>query len=448
LKSLRGRLAAGLLGALLLTFTLLGAGLGAAVRTVVEGYMTTRLDHDAESLLAAVELPATGPPRLDPARIGTAYRRVYSGHYYVLLSGGHRLTSRSLWLDTLEAPATAPGETRTLRVAGPQGAPLLLRVRGFRKDGRDLRIAVAEDLAPVEAQVRRWQRGFAAAMALALLALLTAQAWILRHALAPLERVRAELGELERGERRALGTDVPAEAAGLVAEVNRLLLLLGERLERSRKAAGNLAHALKGPLGVAGRIGEDLGPPAGPALREQLARVQASIDRELARARVMGDPVAGRRFDTRRDLPDLVDTVVMVHRDRSLHVEVRGGDAGPLPVEHQDMVELLGNLLDNACKWARSRVRLTLRWDADLHVVVEDDGPGVAPGERMGLGGRGTRLDEGIRGHGLGLAICSDIAASYGGTLSLDDSGDLGGLAVTVMLPAGARAPAARAPQR
>lgn len=435
MTSLRARLSAGLLSALVVTFLLLGLGLGAAARSVVEAHMISRLDHDAESLLAALEIPADAAPRLDEARVGAIYRRVYSGHYYVVAAGPHRLTSRSLWLQTLELPPLAPGAAATVRGTGPRGEPLLVRVRGFRKDGRDLQVAVAEDLAPVTAQVRRWQQGFAAVMALALLVLLAAQSWILRRGLAPLERVRAELGALERGERRSLGTAVPDEAAPLVAEVNRLLMLLGDRLERSRKAAGNLAHALKGPLGAALRASEDAGT-AGAGIRAQLERIQGAVERELARARVMGDPMGGRPFDARRDLEDVLDTLRMVHRERALAIEAHADGLGRLPVEQQDMVELLGNLLDNACKWARSRVRLTLRDAGGLRVVVEDDGPGIEAQSRGSLAARGTRLDEGVAGHGLGLAICADIAASYGGRLELGASAELGGLEAAVGLPA------------
>ena len=439
MSTLRVRLALGMLWALGAVLLALGVGLGLATRSVVESYMETRLDHDAESLLSVLEFDAEGRPSLRAERVNPLFQRVYSGHYFVIITPGGVLRSRSLWQDAPAIPAVETGMSLTRRDIVAGGGPLLMRLHGYRKRGQDLSIAVAEKTAPVEQRIRHWQWAFGLATLLALLSLLVFQGWILRRGLAPLEGLRAQVEALKRGVRRDLSEAVPGEVLPLVREINHLLAVLDERLARSRKAAGDLAHALKLPLSVLAGLKQEPVLRAHPRLAEDLSRqleaISTRIDRELRRARLMGGAAPGVLFDPSIDVQSLVDTLKAIHRDKALGFQVDLPEAIGYSADREDMLELLGNLLDNASKWARGRVRVSMGEADGLRIDVEDDGPGVSAEEMTRLQRRGERLDERVEGHGLGLAIAHDVVAFYGGELAFDRSPDLGGLRVRVSLP-------------
>ncbi len=439
MKSVQRQLATGMFTTLALVFVALGIGLGIATRSVVEAYMETRLDHDAENLLSALRLGRGGGVRLRAQRANPIFLRVYSGHYFRITGEDFALRSRSLWQDDLNVPLLAPGESVTLRDTGPNDEPLLLRVHGYRKAGQNITVAVAEDLTPIESQIVRWQTGFAVATVVALLGLLVVQQWLLRRSFAPLDRVRDEVGDLESGERRSLSETVPSEALALVRAINRLLGLLDERLQRSRKAAGNLAHALKAPLSVLAQLKDDPGLRSHPELSENLDRqvgvIRARVERELKRSRLTGGVAPGARFDPAQDLSALVGTLKSIYRDRNLSITTDFPDSLSYSADREDMLELLGNLTDNACKWASENVHVGVTEDRGLLLTVEDDGPGVKQGDLQRLQRRGERLDESTVGHGLGLAIAQDIIRFYGGDIVFDRSPEMGGLRVRVTLP-------------
>ena len=237
---------------------------------------------------------------------------------------------------------------------------------------------------------------------------------------------------------------MPAEVAPLVAEFNRLLARFERRLGQSRNAVGNLAHALKGPLNLLVRAADALpedagaGADAGPgAVRQHAERIRQLIDSELRRARLAGRTSRGTRFEPGPEIEALAGLLARIHPDRAVEVRVAVGPGVEIPHDRQDMLELLGNLLDNAFKWARSLVMVSLRSADGLLVTIEDDGPGVEPGELARLGGRGVRLDESVAGDGLGLAIVREVVETYGGTLELGRSNRLGGFRAAVRLPAG-----------
>ncbi len=439
MRSLAARLGAGLVLSLLAAFVGLGLMADTALRRTAEGYILTRLEHDAESLLGAVQARAR-PPRLDPAAVGAIYRRPFSGHYFVVSGGGVAIRSRSLWDFTPAWPQAAPGEVRVGHVQGPRGQPLLLRVAGYRVAGRVFSVAVAEDLTALHAGLARNRLRLAAAGAVALVLLVAVQLLLLRRGLRPLVRLRAQIPELERGGRERLEGPVPAEVAPLVEEFNRLLALLARRLRRSRDAAGDLGHEIKRPLTLLRQLvaeaGDALPEETHRRMAHQLHRMETLVERMLARARLAGEGPPAAQFDAGRDLDDLLDTLRRMHAERGLHFRVEA-PAGVLPVDREDMLELLGNLLDNACKWARTTVALTLRADGELVIEVEDDGPGLG-GDAVSTGAlarRGRRLDESAPGHGLGLAIVDTIVEQYGGRWEADASPALGGARVRVVLP-------------
>jgi signal transduction histidine kinase len=435
--SLERRLLLGIALSLVVVFGLLLGGAGLAVRQLTEAYVYARLSRDAEALLATLRPGHGGELQLRERRLSPVYSQPLSGHYYVVLgSGGEPLRSRSLWDETLEVAPLAPGATAQRHLAGPAGQELLVHAAGFSKHERNITVAVAEDIAPLARQIRSYQLASAGVFLLVLLLLLVAQRRVVRAALARLDQLRAEVRRIGSGEQRALSEAVPLEVRPLVREFNRLLQLLDQRLARSRNAMGNLAHALKTPLSLLTGELERSAQPNRELTLGQTARIRQLVERELRRARIAGAAAPGRAFEPAADIPALLESLRRLHRDRELDLQAPGLPADPLPVDREDMLELLGNLLDNACKWAQRRVRLQLaRTGNAVGVTVEDDGPGVAETDMPRLTARGTRIDESIQGHGLGLAIVGDIVRIYGGQLEFSRAPQLGGLRVAVSLP-------------
>lgn len=261
----------------------------------------------------------------------------------------------------------------------------------------------------------------------------------MKAALAPLESIRIDLPKLAQGEIQNLTTNVPSEVRPLVQEVNRLLELLGRRLKQSRTAIGNLAHSLKTPLTLLTQLASEPPLAVEDKLRSRLVKetnqIRSLVDRELKRARLAGAGSPGTRFIPAQNMPALTQTLERVYADKELAIETEGPSTSVPWPDQEDMLELLGNVGDNACKWARKQVRFRLEADGELKMTIEDDGPGCTIEQRENLTARGVRLDESKEGHGLGLAIAQDIVEHYGGQIDFDESPGLRGLRVTVRLP-------------
>ena len=440
MSSLQRRLQLGLAASVLVLLPLLIWGGGTAVRGLVREHSLAGLDHDAEALLGAMRLVPSGGLELPEAVLAPVYRQPFSGHYFLVVDdAGAVQQSRSLWDQRVALDTVAPGERRVLELAGPQGQSLLVLAAGYRKEGRAVTVAVAEDLAPIERAITRYQLATALVALAVLVGLMLVQRGLVRRAFRSLDGVREDVRRVETGEASGLREDVPDEVGPLVREVNRLLALLEQRLQRSRNAVGNLAHALKAPLTlllqqVDGDALRDR-PEARVALRQQAERIQDLMERELRRARLAGAGTVSRHFHPGRDVPALLDALRRMHDRDGLRIEAAHLPDLAVPLDDEDMIELLGNLLDNACKWAASTVRLDLRVDGPLWIRVEDDGPGLGDADAEQMLERGTRLDETRAGHGLGLAIVRDIVTLYGGRLALERSAALGGLCAEVTVP-------------
>lgn len=440
MRSIRARLNTTLGVSLVLTLLIIGLMGSYGMRLVVEQWLLTRLDHDAESLLVGLTVDAKGRVALSSSFQDPIYRQPFSGHYYQIDSEHQRIRSRSLWDAPFQVPRAELGEVLTLRMTGPEGQLLLLRVAGYEKAGQVLNIAVAEDLTPLRVSVRRYQGLYLLFSLLVLILLLVIQRRMLGAGLWPLEVVRAQLAELERGQRTTLPETGPEEIEPLVTEVNRLLALLHQRVERSRNSLGNLAHGLKTPLAALQQL-VDRAPLAGhPQLqgrfREQIATLQQRVEAELRRARLSGPGYQGSRVDLREALDGLVAVMGSLYRDRTLEIQLEVPAGLSYLADKEDLLELLGNLLDNACKWAGRRVRVSAQGGEALLLRVEDDGPGRSDGELARLRVRGVRVDsDSVPGHGLGLAIVQDIVEQFGGRLRLGRSDALGGFLAEVWLP-------------
>lgn len=447
MKSIQQRLSIGLASVLILVGLALAQTSLWLFDTGLRGSLGSELQLEADNLLAALVRGETSI-ELDQTRLSPVYQRPFSGRYFRIelqadrieqqADTGLTLRSRSAWDHTLVIPEVA-GLQESLG-DGPQQQKLLVYRGDYRRFGQDVAIIVARDYTPVLNSFQRLRWIGLGAGGIALVVILILQRVIVRRALQPLDSVRQQVKQLQQGQRTELDNQVPEELAPLVQQINRLLLHTEETLKRSRNALGNLGHALKTPLAVLFSINarsELQGhPEVVESMRAQLDNIRQRLARELGRARLAGEALPGAHFNCAEELPPLFATLQHIHdRDLQLHWQTTP-DHLRLPWDREDLLELLGNLLDNACRWASTQVRLAItQADARVILMVDDDGPGIDPARRDQVLNRGTRLDEQVAGHGLGLGIVRDIVDHLAGTLSLERS-PLGGLRVVISLPA------------
>ena len=436
MKSIQRSLSLGLISALLLIGLLLVQTSLWLFETGLRRNLADDLREETEGLLIAM-VRGTEGFKLDATRLNPRYQRAFSGHYFRIELPTRSWRSRSLW----DAEPAWPGDNGLARdlVDGPQGQRLLSYRAEYHRDGQLIVISVARDYTPILESFAQVRLGGLGLVGVALFILLLLQRYAVKLAMRPLERARRQIAQLQQGERQQLDIQAPVELQPLVEQINHLLAHTDETLKRSRHALGNLGHALKTPLAVLGSLvrHEELQahPQLQAALREQLEQIQQRVARELGRARLAGDVLPGAYFDCAAELAPLFDTLHMIHR-RGLHLHWHTHEDCRLPWDREDMLELLGNLLDNACKYARSEVLLSIEPTPEGYLIrVEDDGPGIPEDQREAVLERGIRLDERAEGHGLGLGIVRDILAAWNGRLTLGQSA-LGGLQASVHLPA------------
>ena len=435
MRSIQRRLSLGLISVMVIVGLVLAQTSLWLFEVGLQRYLEAGLRNDSENLLVAL-VRGPGGVQLDEQRLSPAYQRPFSGHYFRIDYGDNHWRSRSLW--DQELPQLPQAGLKGNLQLGPEGQQLLVLRSDYKRFGQSISISVAQDYTPVRESFRLMRQvGLVLGLA-ALLLILILQRVTVRRALRPLETAREQIAQLQQGQRSQLDTQVPAELEPLVAQINHLLAHTEDSLKRSRNALGNLGHALKTPLAVLLSVAssEQLKdqPQLAKLLREQLQQVQQRLNRELNRARLAGETLPGALFDCDSELPGLLATLNMIHGEHlELSYQVRPGLQ--LPWDREDLLELLGNLLDNACKWADAEVRLSIEQTPEcFQLIVEDDGPGIPEPQRDQVFSRGTRLDEQTAGHGLGLGIVRDIVDVWGGTLRLQES-PLGGLKVLIELP-------------
>lgn len=439
MRSLQSKLSNGLILSLIAVFSILWLLISFSIQSLAEEYIASRLRHDAEMLLSTVRFNTDGQMTLDETAIDLVYSKPFSGHYFRITSGNQTVTSRSLWDQRLTSVEVKAGETIRGYQDGPDQQSLLLLSNGFKKQGHSLSVTVAEDLNPVKENISQFQKRFAISAIAMLLLLVVFQIFILRHSLKSLVQLRAELKALQHGETEQLNTDTPAELRPLVREVNHLLSVMAKQLHRSRYSLGDLAHEIKKPLTVMQQLVNKHQTTMPADVRETLAKQTMDInritDRILKRARLAGHHRGAMRFSLNQDLPDLLDTLDLMYTDKAVKVRVEVDEECNYQIDREDMLELLGNLLDNAYKWAKHTVNISIKDNSGLSICIEDDGPGVDAEKLQQLDQRGVRLDETKQGHGLGLAIASDMVREYNGSLSFSRSDTLGGFRVDITLP-------------
>ncbi|MGB3426040.1 MAG: sensor histidine kinase [Castellaniella sp.] len=447
--SLRLRLLAVTLAWTLLSVALAGWGIQRLFRQHIQAQLQSELNIHLNHLTASLQVDEQGQVSLSTLPTDPRFSHPFSGLYWQISvpSAGTRfaqlLRSRSLWDAHLPdmMGGLAPGRDAAAQASGPDGQPLQMRVREVHPaEGPidTLILVVAADEALWAEPVSRFDRMLA--VALGILALgMTAAAWMqVGFGLRPLARLRVRLAALRAGRADRIEGEFPMEVQPLVEDFNLVLGRNAEGLERARMQAGNLAHALKTPLAVMANAAQAGDPDLPRLVSEQVEAARRQVDYHLARARAAAAVrVTGLRSPILPLLQGLVRVMDRVHAERGLVYDLsRVAEDLAFRGEAQDFQEMLGNVLDNAGKWARRQVRVTVRSkDGELAIWVEDDGPGLSPERAEQVFERGQRADEHTPGSGLGLGIVRDLADLYGGWARIE-AGALGGARVVVTLPA------------
>jgi two-component system, OmpR family, sensor histidine kinase PhoQ len=413
-------------------------------RALSERSLRELLDSQMVSLIAAADPQPDGsyaptPQELDP-RLATPR----SGLYAEIRSQHHLWRSPSTaGLSSDFGALLVPGERNLVYAAfGHDRVAIESRAIQFADDPkgtRALTFSVAVSLSPYEEQQWRFRRELIGSFAGLMLVLLATLAALLRWVLGPVRRMEREIHEVEEGRCETLGSGYPRELSGVATNLNALLLGERKRVARYRDTLGNLAHSLKTPLAVM-RSSLSAGAESG-AVGAEIDRMTGIIEHQLKRAAASGGALLGQApVEVAQVAAELRGTLLKVYARKDLSLELAIAPATLFIGDRGDLTELMGNLLDNACKWCRSRVRLTASSDESagprerLTLVVEDDGAGISADDRARVLERGVRADQNVPGHGLGLAMVHDTVDLYGGQLSIDSS-PLGGARFSLRLP-------------
>lgn len=442
INSLSFRLAAG--AALWITAALVVAGLvlSGLFRDYVERGFERQLALQLDRLSSVSEVGPGGAIELKRLFSDPRFDQPYSGWYWQVAEGNRPLLrSRSLWdrVLVIEGGVEATGTPWRSVEMGPEDQHLWVLRRAVTLPGSlgVFQVAVAADSGEMHAAIARFTETLALSLAVLGLGLIAAVIIQIRYGLLPLARLRDGLGAVRSGHATRLAGPFPDEVTPLAEDLNALLDHNASVVERARTHVGNLAHALKTPLSVVGNAAAGETGALAETARQQVAAMSDQIDHHLSRARtVAAGSVLGARTGVSTVAEGLRRTLSRIYEDRDIKLTVDGRRGLVFLGERQDLQEMLGNLMDNACKWARSEVRVTLEHgDGRLRLRVEDDGPGLALEARAQVFDRGRRNDEAVPGSGLGLAIVRDVAELYGGGVALHEAA-LGGLGATLDLPA------------
>lgn len=432
----------GLLLSLAIVFTVQWLAVRIAISHLIGELITNELLEDADELLAALDLNDSKNAHFELDQIDPVFLTLHSGHYYeVLVDGVKAFTSPSLAGADLRTPAIAENTSLSRRLTRKDGTTLLVAVKGFNRQSHLVTIAIAIDLGLAEAKINTFIWRYTLLTLLMLVCLVLLQSWVVRQAFTVLARIRTELTRMRDGASGEVNEIVPTEVLPLVREINRLSKAMAQRVQRSREALGNLAHALKTPLTVLSQLAQDQELRNHPSLRgpllEQIDSLGRRVDLELKRARLAGRIGASQIVNLCEETRALVLAMKSLYRNKQLDITCDTATEVYFQGDREDMLELLGNLLDNACKYGRRKVLVTLCEAQEITLTVEDDGPGCPPEMLDRLAQRGVRLDESVGGHGLGLAIAADIVSTYDGTIKFGRSITLGGFLVSVRFPQG-----------
>ncbi|MBN9057575.1 MAG: histidine kinase, partial [Rhizobiales bacterium] len=387
----------------------------------------------------------------DPGNLGEQrFELIYSGWYWQIrqVNGPVLLASRSLSTDTLDiANATSRSsvdgvEQATMTGPDKQQLRVLQRTITFDVDHR-YDVLVAGNASEMQGEITDFRTSVALTLAVFGIGLVASTAFQIRWGLRPLDQVRRGLAALRSGKEQSLDGPFPAEIEPLAKELNALMASNQQIIERARTHVGNLAHALKTPLSVITNEARSDHGKLASKVGEQAEIMRMQINHHLDRARIAArSQVIGAVTEVEPVLARLVRAMRRIHEDRGLTIDLHAPETARFRGEQQDLEEMVGNLVDNACKWASARVAVevvclpaTGEMDGSLVIRVDDDGPGLTAEQMQEATRRGRRLDESKPGSGLGLSIVTDLASLYGGAFEMDRSA-FGGLRAELRLPA------------
>jgi signal transduction histidine kinase len=412
-------------------------------RTFVDSF-DNQLVFILNSMVDASEIDPNGEVRFSRAPADQRFVQPYSGLYFQISgTGADTFPSRSLWDRRLRVHTSHFDVKPHLYDSGEFWDPV--RKESLRVAERDIilpgsavrwRFQVAESRDTLDRQIHQarsilfWSFTALGVGLLILAALQTV------YGLWPLRRVRREVAAIRSGERTRTGEDFPSEIRPLTEEINLLLAHSEEQAEEARRHAGNLAHALKTPLTVITNAATAHAPELADTVCREALVMRRQVDHHLARARAIGRRASPHaRVRAWESLEAVQRAVERLYE--GVTIDIAGDREVQVQVERQDLDEMLGNLVENAAKYGGGRVFVTIKPNGEsVDIDVEDDGAGIPPERRGELFARGARLDTtGKPGTGLGLAIVRDVAEIYGGSISLEESEDLGGLLARLTLP-------------
>jgi signal transduction histidine kinase len=435
-----------------------GIVLSSLYRHSVERAFDRRLGVYLKTLVADIASPDEQPADRFPQSLGEPlFELPLSGWYWQVTrldqTKPEIRASRSLWDATLprldkEGVPGAPGGSRQGYVLGPadQHLRMVERTIDLGEDGRFV-VGVAGDAAEIDEELRGFDEALLVTFGVLAVVLLLTTMFQVRFGLAPLKRISEGLAAIRSGTAERLQGRFPEEIAPLARETNALIDANRDIVQRARTHVGNLAHALKTPISVmmneAAARNED---PLATKVREQVGIMSDQVSRHLERARLAArTTVVSTVTEVQPVVTALARTMEKIHHDRGVAIDVEAPAEARFLGERQDLEEMVGNLVDNACKWARSRVTVEVvpeRPNAAssaplVRLVIDDDGPGLTAAEREQVreAQRGRRLDETKPGSGLGLSIVVELASLYGGELALGTA-PIGGLRAELVLPA------------
>lgn len=419
-----------------------------AYRTSLERGVNERLEAHVHALLSQADERRPGELTLPQFLRENRFNQLESGLYAWIENGRGELIWRSQsasGLTMLLPKDIAPGESRFDEVTNEEGEQFFLESYGVLWEGPNesesrYSFHVAEsrdDYRNMLVSYRRQLWGWLVALAAVLLGV---QYAVMRWGLQPLQGAASELSAIEEGRADAISGAYPKEVQALTDNIN--LMLKGERAQRERYRAslGDLAHSLKTPLavlqGAAGAPPEELAP----TVREQVSRMTQIVKYQLQRAATSGASALAKPVDVHSVAAKITGALAKVYADKGVLVELDIRPQAKFYGDEGDLLEMLGNLLDNAHQWCRGRVRLRAvplgsgSGRQGLELSIDDDGPGVPEEHRPRLGQRGARVDPNVEGHGIGLAVVVDITQAYGGQMVIGDS-DLGGASFQLRFP-------------
>jgi two-component system sensor histidine kinase PhoQ len=441
--SLSRRLLVSVAVPLALFFGVMMLVLDTGFRTLSQRQLHALLDSQIVTLIAAAEPDPSGGYDAPLNGLDTRLASPDSGLYAQIRSNNHIWSSPSTAGVAVDfGPPLAQGD-RTFSYAIVGHTRVAIESRGIsfaddpKQQGHALTFSVAVSLTPYEEQLWIFRSRMLGWFTGLMLLLLVSLAALLRRVLAPLRRLEREIHEVEEGRSEMLGSGYPRELSGVARHLNALLVGERKRVARYRDTLGNLAHGLKTPLAVMrSTLHTDVGSGAATrTIGAEIDRMTDIIEHQLKRAAASGGALLGQApVMVAAVAADLRSALLKVYSRKDLSIELAIQDGSHFIGDRGDFVELLGNLMDNACKWCRERVRVSVTVAEGLILSVDDDGPGIAEENRAKVLQRGVRTDENVPGHGLGLAMVHDTVDLYGGKLVVEAS-LLGGARFSVRLP-------------